>query len=182
MKELKMLFSPIKVGTMELKNRVVMCPMGTNFANEDSMPTEQMANYYAERAKGGVGLIIAENTCIQKRGRWSRQAAGIWDDKFIPGWRMVVDAVHAYNVKIALEIGHQGSSVSSAIAGEEIIAPSPLPNYLIREVPHEMTRDEIQQVINDEVAAAERAVKAGFDALAATVTEFPVNLPTLLFG
>jgi len=165
MPEFKHLFQPIRIGTLELKNRIVMCPMGTNFATDKSMPTEQMANYHAERARGGVGFIITENTSVQKIGRWSPRAAGIWDDKFIPGWRLVVDAVHAHNAKIALQLGHQGKSTSSAIIGTKPISPSPLPDYLFQEVPHEMSRDEIHQFMEDIVAAAKRAVKAGFDAV-----------------
>ena len=83
----KYLFEPLKINSMELKNRVVMCPMGTNFAEESGMPTDVMAAYYGERAKGGTGLIIVEQTVVQPSGKWSKRAAGLWDDKFVAGWK-----------------------------------------------------------------------------------------------
>lgn len=165
MAEFRHLFQPIRIGTLELKNRIVMCPMGTCFATEEGMATEQMANYYAERAKGGTGLIIVEQVVVQPRGKWSLHAGGMWDDKFIPGWKMVVDAVHAHDGKIAIELGHLGASTSSQLTGYPTWSPSPLPDYLTRETPHEMTRDDIRQFIDDYVAAVRRSVKAGFDAI-----------------
>lgn len=159
------LFQPIRLGALEISNRIVMCPMGTNFATEEGMPSQQMANYYAERAKGGVGLIIVEHTAVQPSGRSFKRMAGMWDDKFIPGWRMVVDAVHAHNGKVAIQLGHIGPSGRSLVIGEKPHSPSPLPDYLAREVPHEMSRDEIQQFVREYVAAVRRAVQAGFDAI-----------------
>jgi 2,4-dienoyl-CoA reductase-like NADH-dependent reductase (Old Yellow Enzyme family) len=140
--------------------------MGTNFSEEVGMPTERMAAYYGERAKGGIGLIIVENATVQPWGLWSPKMPGLWDDKFIPGWKRVVDTVHSHNGKVALQVGHLGRSTSSkAYEGARPVAPSPIPCHLIQEVPHELSRDEVYQFIDDFVAAVKRAVKAGFDAV-----------------
>ena len=97
MKQLKMLFSPIKIGAMELNNRIVMAPMGINYAELDGTVGEREIAYYAARAKGGVGLIIAENTCVDPLGKGIPLETGLWDDKHIPGWEKLAEAVHAEN-------------------------------------------------------------------------------------
>ena len=101
MKELKMLFSPIQMGTMELKNRIVMAPMGVNYAEPDGTVSEREIAYYAARAKGGVGLIIVECTCPHPLGKGIPLESGLWDDKHIPSWEKLAKAVHAYGAKLA---------------------------------------------------------------------------------
>jgi 2,4-dienoyl-CoA reductase-like NADH-dependent reductase (Old Yellow Enzyme family)/thioredoxin reductase len=168
MRNLNHLFQPIRVGTMELKNRVVMCPMGTNFADTTSMPTDGMVAYYAERAKGGIGLIIVEHTTMETRGKWSPRGAGIWDDRFVPGWKKVVDAVHAQGGNVALQIGHQGRSTNLEGAGEpgvQPVAPSPVPCHVAQIIPHELSTEEVYQFIDNYLLAVKRAVRAGFDAI-----------------
>ena len=162
----KYLFEPIKLGSMELKNRIVMCPMGTNLADETGMPTERMAAYYAERAKGGTGLIIVEQTAVQLSGKWSKFAAGLWDDRFIEGWKKVVNDVHTHGSKIAIQIGHLGRSTNlENTGGLQPVAPSPVPCHLARVVPHELSTEEVYQFIEDYLLSVKRAISAGFDAI-----------------
>ena len=160
------LFQPIKIGALELPNRIVMSPMGTNFSEEIGMPTERMAAYYGERAKGGTGLIIVEGATVQLCGMFSPKLGGLWDDKFISGWKKVVDAIHSRNAKAALQVAHLGRSTSSeATGGLQPVAPSPVPCHMFQEIPHELSTDEVYQFIDDFVAAVKRATKAGFDAI-----------------
>ena len=162
----KYLFEPIKIGSMELKNRIVMCPMGTNLAEETGMPTERMAAYYGERAKGGTGLIIVEQTVVQPSGKWSKFAAGLWDDRFIEGWKKVVNAVHAHGGKIAIQVGHLGRSTNlEHTGGLQPVAPSPVPCHLAQVTPHELSTEEVYQFIEDYLMAVKRAIRAGFDAI-----------------
>jgi len=143
-----------------------MCPMGTNFAEESGMPTDVMAAYYGERAKGGTGLIIVEQTVVQPVGKWSKRAAGLWDDKFVAGWKKVVDAVHAHDGKIAIQIGHLGRSTTlENTGGLQPVAPSPVPCHLAQTIPHELTTEEVYAFIEDYMRAVTRAVNAGFDAI-----------------
>lgn len=162
----KYLFEPLKLGSMELKNRIVMCPMGTNLADETGMPTERMAAYYAERAKGGTGLIIVEQTTVQPSGKWSKFAAGMWDDRFIEGWKKVVNDVHAHGSKIAIQLGHLGRSTDlENTGGLQPVAPSPIPCHLARVVPHELSTEEVFQFIEDYLLSVKSAISAGFDAI-----------------
>ena len=164
---LENLFSSIKIGKMRIPNRSVMCPMGTGFADpETNLPTEQMAAYYGKRAEGGTGLIIVEQTVVEKRGIWSPKGGGIWSDESIPYWKKVVEAVHEHDKKIAIQIGHLGRSTSSQInGGKQPIAPSAVPCHMMQEMPHKMTIKEIEKFKEKYIKGVKRAIKAGFDAV-----------------
>lgn len=172
MKGLNEIFASINIGEMKVENRTVMGPMGTGFADpETNFPTEQMAAYYGERAKGGTGLIIVEQTVVEERGLWSPKGGGIWNDESIPHWEKVVDEVHKYNGKIAIQIGHLGRSTSRAInGGKQPIAPSAVPCHMMQDMPHRMTIEEIEEFKKKYVAGVKRAVKAGFDAVEVHLT------------
>lgn len=161
------LFSSIEIGNLKLRNRTVMGPMGTGFADpETNFPTEQMAAYYGERAKGGTGLIIVEQTVVEKRGIWSPKGGGIWSDDSIPHWKKVVNAVHDNGGTIAIQIGHLGRSTSSTInAGQQPIAPSAVPCHMMQEMPQRMTVDDIENFKWQYVEGVKRALEAGFDAI-----------------
>ena len=94
------LLSPIKIGNIEIKNRFVVPPMGTNYANLDGTVSRQMIDYYVERAKGGFGLIIVEVTAVDPLGKAIMNEVGLWDDSQIPGFKQLVDEVHAAGAKI----------------------------------------------------------------------------------
>lgn len=164
---LKKLFSPLKIGTMEVKNRIVYPAMVTDYATfEDGSVTERLKDYYMARAEGGAGLIIVEATTPDQFGKLLPFQTGIWDDKHIPGWRDLVSAVHAHGAKIAIQICHAGRQGMSALnAGRTPVAPSPLPCPYLREIPHELTIEEIEELVDKFAAAARRAAEAGFDAV-----------------
>lgn len=164
--EYKKIFEPIKIGNLELKNRIVMGPMGTGFSDEKHAATPRLAAYYAERAKGGVGLIIAEHTISQPVGLWGPHAGEIWSKESVPAWKMVVDAVHKNGAKIAIEIGHMGRCTTPDVTGGLTpIAPSPVPCHLMQYPPHEVTIEEIEQFKKDYLNCAINAFNAGFDAI-----------------
>ncbi|MDF2671773.1 MAG: hypothetical protein K0R09_38 [Clostridiales bacterium] len=165
MQKFSNLFKPIKIGTMEVKNRIVLCPMGTGYADGvNNFPTERMAYYYGERAKGGTGLIIVEQTVVQKKGLWSPKGGGIWSDESLPYWKNVVDEVHKHGAKIVIQVGHLGRSTTSGInGGYQPVAPSPVPDHFLQEIPHELTIEEIEEFKNDYLDGVKRAKEAGFD-------------------
>jgi len=175
MKELKMLFSPTKVGTMELKNRIVMPPMGINYAEPDGSVSEREIAYYAARAKGGVGLIIAENTCVHPLGRGIPLETGLWDDKHIPGWEKLAKEVHAYGAKLAPQLHFAGNKATPEITpGAAVMGPSPISYPIARGSPsieadtpiaREMNEEDIERVIEAFGEAARRARDAGCDAV-----------------
>lgn len=159
---LPILFSPINIAGMALKNRVVMAPMGTRYPSFAGEVTQRLIDYYVERAKGGVGLIIAHFASIRQDGISSQYPLGIWDDSFIPGLWQLTAAVHAAGARIGIQLAHAGGQTSYAFTGRPLVGPSPVP-CVGRETPRELTHEEIAQLVQDFAQAARRAVDAGFD-------------------
>ncbi|HIH77958.1 MAG TPA: FAD-dependent oxidoreductase [Halobacteria archaeon] len=159
------LLSPIKIGTMEVKNRFVIPPMGTNFANPDGSVSQQLIDYWVARAKGGYGLLMVEVTAVDPLGKAIPFQPGIWDNKFIPGWKKLVDEVHKYGAKIAVQLHHAGRQTTHDVIGAQPVAPSPIPCPVDKEIPRELTTDEVYDLIEKFGNAARRARDAGFDAV-----------------
>jgi 2,4-dienoyl-CoA reductase-like NADH-dependent reductase (Old Yellow Enzyme family)/thioredoxin reductase len=159
------LFSPGVIGRLHLRNRIVMAAMGTNFGREDGIVTDRAINYYVERAKGGAGLIITESSPINPLARHRVRCLAAFEDRFIPGLRRFVDAVHENGARIALQLNHAGRVTSADIIGRTPQAPSPIPRYPGTPPPQEMTPEEIKQTIFDFGRTAHRAQDAGFDAV-----------------
>ncbi len=99
--EFSMLLSPLKIGTMKIKNRFIVPPMGTNFANIDGTVTQQMVDYYTARAKGGFGLIIVEVTAVDPLGKAIICEAGLWEDSQVEGLSRLVKSVHDAGAKLS---------------------------------------------------------------------------------
>ena len=165
MKMLKYLFTPIKIGTMEVRNRIVMPPMGTGFGAPDGTVTERHLNYYEARAKGGVGLVIAEVTTINALRKYGINTLGLFDDKLIPSWRELAKAIHTHGAKLAAQLMDPGPETASFLGGMPPVGPSVVTSRIFREVPKELSIEEIEGVINDFAEAARRARDAGLDAI-----------------
>ncbi len=162
----KKIFEPFSIGKLHLKNRIVMGPMGTGFADENHAITPELVAYYEERAKGGAGFIICENTISQPVGMWGPRACEIYSEQSVTGWKKVVDAVHKHGAKIAIEIGHMGRSTNPENTnGLTPVAPSAVPCHKRQYIPHEITLEEIEQFKKDYVHSVNNAYKAGFDAV-----------------
>ncbi|MBW2120164.1 MAG: NADH:flavin oxidoreductase, partial [Deltaproteobacteria bacterium] len=162
----KKLFSPIDIGSLHLKNRIVMPAMGTGYAAEDGSATERLIDYFVARAAGGAALLIVEATAVHPRGRIFKGECGIFDDRHIPGFQRLTRAVHDSGSKIVMQLAHGGRQTKSALIGDQPLAPSPVPApALCTETPKEMTVDEIQVVVRSFGEAAQRAKEAGFDAV-----------------
>ena len=166
MTDLKRLFSPFKIGRMELKNRIVMGPMGTNLSNPDGSLTEKHIVYYETRARGGVGLIITEMAVVDPRGRYQPRMHEISDDTHIEGWKNLVKRVHAQGAKIVMQLGHAGRETFPAlIGGLQPVAPSVVPTPITKVIPQELTVDEIKHLVKQYAQAAWRAKEAGVDGI-----------------
>lgn len=163
--EFSHVLSPIRIGTMEVRNRFVVPPMGTNFADEDGFVTQQLIDYYTERAKGGFGLIILEVTAIHPGGRSIPNEVGVWRDEHIEGLKKLTDSVHQYGAKIALQLHHAGRQTEEAITRAYPVGPSAVSCPATKIVPKELTNQEVYDLIEDFGDGALRAVKAGFDAV-----------------
>lgn len=156
------LFSSLKIGTLEVKNRLVMAPMGTNSSTWTGVVTDRQVRYYEERARGGVGLICVQFSYVHPSGQSGRYTLGIHDDAMIPGLRRIADAVHAAGARIVIQIAHGGRRCKSAITGTTPLGPSAVP-CLGGEIPRELTPAEIRDVVSWFVQAANRARAANFD-------------------
>ncbi len=161
---MSMLFEPFKLGKIELKNRIVMPPMGTRYPAFGGWVTERLKHYYAERARGGVGLVIVEFACVTYAGRGSHYTLGIYDDNLIPGLRELSRAIRAEGAKTAIQLAHAGPAARPDVTGVQPVAPSPIPCFG-GEVPRELSIAEIEDLVEAFAQAARRAKEAGFDAI-----------------
>jgi 2,4-dienoyl-CoA reductase-like NADH-dependent reductase (Old Yellow Enzyme family) len=98
------LFQPISIGSMRVKNRLVMAPMVTNYCEHDGAVTDRFKAYFRARAKGGVGFIIAEATYVHPSGKGFPNELGVYKDELIPGLKELVDEIHQYGAKVALQL------------------------------------------------------------------------------
>ncbi len=165
MNHLQNLFSSIMIKTMELPNRAVMPPMGTNLGNADGTVSEANLAYLKRRARGGPGLIITEISAVHPSGVAINSELGAYDDRFIPGLKKLADVAHAAGCKVALQLHHAGRESLYLLKEGKAIAPSPIRSLVFGLTPREITRDEIQEIIAGFGAAAFRARQAGFDAV-----------------
>jgi len=161
------LLSPSRIGAMTLKNRMVMAPMVTNFADEDGFVTERTIAWYGARAAGGVGLVIVEATCVQSPvGRGWRHGLVIDDDRYVPGLGRLAAEVHKRGAKVALQLHHAGRSGRRAVCGVDPVGPSAVPEPVDgAPVPKELTVADIHELVRCFARGAERAVEAGFDGI-----------------
>lgn len=162
---LNSLFSHGLINEMELKNRIVMPAIATNFAGEDGEVTDCLFNYYVERAQGGAGLIIIENTNVDYPiGKAGAFQLRIDDDKYILGLKRLVEAIHSKGGKIALQLNHAGGLANlDAKHQDERVAPS-IFNYPLG-ISCQLSINEIEGIAEKFASAALRAKKAQFDAI-----------------
>jgi len=159
------LLEPIKIGPLELRNRIVMPAMGTNYADQDGAVTDRLLNYYAERAKGGAGLIIIEVTCVDSPiGKTIAHQLGIHEDRLVPGLKALARSIQAHGAKAALQLHHAGRRASSKVTGLQPVAPSAIACYG-GNVPRELAEEEIERIVEKFAQAGRRAQEAGFDAV-----------------
>ncbi len=167
MGKLDNLLKPIKIKSMELKNRVVMPPMGTALGNPDGTVSDANVAYIKRRAQGGAGFIITEITAVHPVGQIGPGELGVWGDEFIPGLNRLARAVHDEGGKIAMQLHHCGRESYTKLKKQQAIGPSAIPSYIygFLGAPREMTLAEIEETIDAFGKAALRAKKAGFDAV-----------------
>ncbi|RCU43126.1 NADPH dehydrogenase NamA [Chryseobacterium lacus] len=167
-----MLYSPIKFRNIELQNRWVMSPMCMYSAIE-GMPNDFHLVHYGSRAQGGTGLLIAEATGVVPEGRITNGCTGIWNDEQAESFRRIVDFVHQHSKsKIGIQLAHAGRKAStwngkqiSLEEGWQTVAPSPIPYMEGERIPHELSVEEINGLVQKFKEAAQRAVNAGFDVI-----------------
>ncbi len=160
--ELSHLFSPLSIGKLQLRNRIVLPPMGNRYPSFGGKVTDRLVRYYVEMARGGVGLIIVQFACVTSTGCSSYYPLGIWDDEHIPGLQRLTEAIHELETPVLIQLAHVGAMGVSAIMGAQPVGPSPVACFN-REAPRELSVAEIHGLVEDFAQAARRAMKAGFD-------------------
>lgn len=168
---MSLLFQPIKMGDLELPNRIVMAPLTRCRADEGRVPNALMAEYYAQRAS--AGLIITEATSVTPMGVGYPDTPGIWSDAQVEGWKLITSAVHKAGGRIVLQLWHVGRiSDPIYLNGELPVAPSAIAAEghvsLVRPMkpfvtPRALETDEIPAIVEAYRKGAENAKKAGFD-------------------
>jgi len=157
------LLSPIEIGRLRLRNRIVMPAMHLLYSPEGEV-NERMIAFYEERAKGGAGLLIVGGCSVDEYSG-GRELIGLDHERFIPGLQRLTATVHAHGALVAAQLYHAGRYAHSFLIGRQALAPSPLASRFTHEIPKEMSLEEIKMVIANYAAAARRAQTAGFDAV-----------------
>jgi anthraniloyl-CoA monooxygenase len=168
------IFAPFEMRGMRLKNRIVVSPMA-QYKAVDGCPTDWHFVHYAERAKGGAGLVFTEMTCVSPEGRITPGCPGLYAPEHEAAWKRLVDFVHAEtSAKICCQIGHSGRKGSTCVGWVEdnrplpegnwpVISASAIPWSARNQVPKAMDRADMDRVKGEFVAATQMAARAGFD-------------------
>lgn len=168
---MKTLFDEVKIGNLNLKNRIVMAPLTRSRAGSERVPNDLMKDYYLQRS--GAGLILTEATAISPMGVGYADTPGIWSEEQIQGWKKITSAMRQRGTPLFLQLWHVGRiSDPSFLNGAAPVAPSAIaPNghvSLLRPqrpfvTPRALSREEVKQTILDYKRGAENAMRAGFD-------------------
>ena len=159
------LFSPGKIGSVTIKNRLVMTPMGIGLANLDGSPSEDMIAYYEERAKGGAGLILPEITRVNDvHGVGLLRQLSVTKDRHIEPLSRLAEAVHKYGTKIFIQLHHPGRETPNALlGGQPAVSASAIPCKKTQAVTRELSTEEVKALIQQFIDGAVRVWKAGCD-------------------
>ncbi|MEZ4355040.1 MAG: FAD-dependent oxidoreductase [Myxococcota bacterium] len=183
------LLEPGRIGTLEVRNRILMCPMGDNLAQEDGCPSETSMDYFEARARGGVGLILVGSVAVSwPEGSYNPNQSALSDDRMIPAFAELANRVHRHGAKIAAQLSHGGvTAVNDIRDGRPLWVPSapkpgspdplmgmvtpdeqalqsrPMRAPTAKVAIHEMTKDDIRWLVGKFADAAERARRAGLD-------------------
>ncbi|MCA1293108.1 NADH:flavin oxidoreductase/NADH oxidase [Paenibacillus sp. alder61] len=157
------LFSPYKLKSLELKNRVVMPPMCQySVEKKDGVANDWHYTHYVNRAVGGTGLVIIEMTDVEPDGRISDYDLGLWSDDQIPALARIVEACHQHGAKVGIQIAHAGRKAEDA---QVPVAPSAIPFDEKSKTPRALTTEEVKDMVEKFRLAVRRAVQAGFDTI-----------------
>ena len=159
------LFSPGKIGKVETKNRLVMSPMGTNIANLDGTPTDDMIDFYTARAIGGCGLIYTEVCRVnEEHGAAMLRQLSLTSDRNIQRMSMMTAAVHKYDTKMFCQLHHPGRETYTILTGgKPVVSASDVMCKFAKQPTRALENSEVKSLVRDFVNAAVRAKKAGFD-------------------
>jgi NADPH2 dehydrogenase len=160
------LFDPLRLGELEIRNRIMMSPMSQRAAGGNGCATDWHLVHYGSRAVGGCGLLMIEDTAVQARGRTSHTALGLYEDEQARALQRIVSFCHAQGAAVGLQLAHAGrKAFADGRGATDAIAPSSVafgPGWI---APREASEDELDGVVNAFAKAARLALDAGFDVI-----------------
>jgi 2,4-dienoyl-CoA reductase-like NADH-dependent reductase (Old Yellow Enzyme family) len=160
---MSILFTPTRIGTLEVPNRFVRSATGEGMCPLDGQVTDALVDLYRALAEGGVGLIITGHSFVRPDGKASEGMMGVHDDAMMPGLRQIVEAAHEAGSRIACQLNHAGRQTTPELAGTMPVAPSAVTNPVNDVTPRALEAGEMEPLIEAFVEAAVRAREAGFD-------------------
>ena len=159
--EFRRLFEPTFIGDVKLENRLMMTGHTTNYARETEI-TQQLIDYYVERAEGGIGLVVMAYLANHPSAQTGSAISG-WTDEVVPGLRQLTDAVHDAGAKIFCQDLHFGRQMTSILSERPVLSASDIPGPVNREMPKRMTTADIDEIVTAYADTAERIQRSGFD-------------------
>lgn len=154
---------PGVIGGLRLKNRLLLAPMGTNFGTTDGFCTDRDKQYYVERAKGGVAMVMTEAMVVTEGARNHRNSLCVFHDRYIPGLAGLVEAIKAHDCAVFGQISHRGGLLRRDVLNMEPVGPSPWRNPNTGDIVRELSITEMIAIQKDFLAAARRMKQAGYD-------------------
>ena len=149
---------------LTLNNRLVMPPMATSKSKQDGKISKDILDYYDEKSRGGyISLIIIEHSFIDPKGKASERQLSVSDDSIVEDLKDLANIIHKNGSKTVMQINHAGSAASKSVTGYEPVGPSAIANPRTGNVPKELSKSEIKDIILEFVDAAMRVKEAGFD-------------------
>ncbi len=160
------LLEELKTKKLTLNNRLVFPPMATEKSSGDGRLGQGILDYYDEKSKGGyISLIIIEYSFVNKQGKASKSQLSVADDRNNEGLKELANIIHKNGSKVVMQINHAGSATTSEVTGQEIVGPSVVMHPRGKEMPRELTKENIKEIVKNFKDAAKRVKDAGFDAV-----------------
>lgn len=160
---MRKLFTPIKIGNLEIKNRFMMAPMENGHAAFGGGINDNIVAFLVERAKNDVGIIMSGSIAVTPEGRGLPTQLCTYDEKNIPGMKTLVDEIHKAGSLMGAQLYHAGRQATAAVTGIQPIAPTAMPCAILGNDPREMESDDFFRVLDAFIIGARRCVEIGFD-------------------
>lgn len=161
----KSTFSPMYIGKMLVKNRLVVPAMDSAMCEDDGTIKKMACDYYGARAKGGFGIVITEIAAVDERAMGMPGEPRLYSDEYIPGLKKLANAIHTGGAKAIVQLHHAGRETTASMIGQTPTAPSSIPSPVYREPVNEYTTEQVYELIDSYIQASVRCKKAGFDGI-----------------
>ena len=159
------LFEETTINGMTIRNRIVRFATWEGMCDQDGRPTKKLISYYRDLVRGGIGLIVSGYTFVRPEGKQMPGKMGIDRDDFADDYKQLTSAVHEDGGTIAIQLVHAGGQTNAGTAGRQPLAPSAVKVEQFPEMPAELTKDEIRDIVRAFGEGARRAKAWGFDAV-----------------